>query len=79
MNVNVKYFGMIAEKTGVHSEDMEIHKETQSDELLELLKTRYPALIELPFKMAVNQEIIIQKTEIQEGVEIALLPAYAGG
>ena len=78
MIVNIKYFGMIAEKIGKSEESVNLNEKNQSD-LRNYFVGEYPFLNEIDYQIAVNQtltEVIDTKTEF---VEIALLPPFAGG
>jgi molybdopterin synthase sulfur carrier subunit len=77
MQLNIKYFGLIAEVTGCSEENLEFTKATIS-ELLETLNTKYPELRAKEFQVAQNHEIVSSDTLIS-GAEIALLPPFSGG
>lgn len=77
MNLNIKYFGMLAEVTQCQEEKVDFSKGTVS-ELLNTLYTKYPGLKAKDFQVAQNQEIISKNSIVSE-VEIALLPPFAGG
>lgn len=80
MNLQVKYFGMIAETIGKQEEKIEISSQQISVALLvELLLKKYPDLNLQSFKIAVNQSIAENDAIINENDEIALLPPFAGG
>lgn len=79
MKVKVLYFAQVAEKTGVSNEEIEVPAETGSEELLKVLKQKYPAVADLSFNIAVDQVLIRNNVELSEGSEIALLPPFAGG
>ncbi|MBL4663362.1 MAG: MoaD/ThiS family protein [Flavobacteriaceae bacterium] len=77
MNLNIKYFGLLAEISGCSEETMEFSKTTVSD-LIETLFEKYPALKEKDFQVAQNLEITPKEMPITES-EIALLPPFSGG
>ncbi|WP_025743877.1 MoaD/ThiS family protein [Aquimarina pacifica] len=78
MELNIKYFGMLAEATATHEEQMQI--ETCSvAQLLEKLNHRYPKLANMDFKVAINQQLVRPDSIINSEAEIALLPPFAGG
>lgn len=80
MNLYLNYFGMIAEKTATTSEIVTINNPSFSvEELNKLLLDKYPALQEMSFKIAVNQNIAEPTVLLNENDEIALLPPFAGG
>lgn len=77
MNMNIKYFGLLAEITSCREESIEIERSTVND-LLEVLFEKYPGLKDKDFQVAQDQELIAKDAEIT-GSEIALLPPFSGG
>ena len=77
MQLNIKYFGLIAEVTHCNEETIEFTDSTIS-ELLEFLFGKYPELKTKDFQVAQNQEIVSFET-IVSGEELALLPPFSGG
>lgn len=77
MNLNIKYFGMLAEITKCETETL-LFSETTIAELLEVLYTKYPLLENKNFQIAQHKKIVNKSTLITE-TEIALLPPFAGG
>ena len=77
MQLNIKYFGLIAEVTHCNEETFEFTDSTIS-ELLEFLFGKYPELRTKDFQVAQNQEIVSFET-IVSGEELALLPPFSGG
>ncbi|MFT5215024.1 MAG: molybdopterin synthase sulfur carrier subunit [Glaciecola sp.] len=77
MQLNIKYFGLIAELTQCNEETLEFSNTTIS-ELLETLYNKYPELKIKDFQVAQNQEIVFNDTIIS-GEELALLPPFSGG
>jgi len=77
MIVTIKYFGLIAEITKCSEEQMEFSGKTVL-ELKEQLFQKYPILKHKNFQIAQNNELVENETEIT-GIEIALLPPFAGG
>ena len=57
----------------------EIDKVADTDELIKKLQSKYPALINAKYKIAVNRNIIQSNTALQQDAEIALLPPFSGG
>ncbi len=43
------------------------------------IEDKYPFLKNLPYKIAVNNEIVQNEVIINQDVNVALLPPYAGG
>ena len=77
MNLNIKYFGLLAEITQCSEETLAFSKTKVSD-LLEVLFEKYPDLKEKDFQVAQNLEIVSKETELLNA-EIALLPPFSGG
>ena len=77
MQLNIKYFGLLAEATNCKEETINFSKSAVS-ELLEALYDKYPELKGKDFQVAQNHEIV-SKHELVTQHEIALLPPFAGG
>lgn len=77
MKITVLTFGQIKDITG-NSELMytDINNSTL---LTDILLSKYPALSNLNFSIAVNKKIISEKTIFSDNDVIALLPAFSGG
>ena len=77
MNLNIKYFGLLAEITQCQEETLEF-SETSISDLLNVLFIKYPKLKHKDFQVAQNHEIV-SKNENITATEIALLPPFSGG
>jgi molybdopterin synthase sulfur carrier subunit len=77
MNLNIKYFGLLAEITHCSEETLSFSKETIAELLTELFQ-KYPELKTKDFQVAHQQEIATKETKITNP-EIALLPPFSGG
>lgn len=77
MQVEVKYFGMLAEITGCNVEQFESSSSEIEGLKKELLK-KYPDFENTDFRIAQNQELVVDTT-LLTGKEIAILPPFAGG
>lgn len=77
MNLNIKYFGMLAEITQCQEETFLFSQSTVAD-LLKALFSKYPLLKEKDFQVA-QKQILVSNNTIISDVEIALLPPFAGG
>jgi len=77
MQINIKYFGQIAEAIQVQEEQIECSG-SHISELLAVLYLKYEALKTKDFQVAQNQELVSEHTELT-GETIALLPPFAGG
>jgi molybdopterin converting factor small subunit len=79
MNVQVNYFGKIAESLNMSNEIIPISDNLMPLNLRNFFEDRYPHLKESSYKIAVNQEFTEEiKSNVQIS-EIALLPPFAGG
>ncbi|WP_103069450.1 MoaD/ThiS family protein [Aquimarina sediminis] len=78
MQLNIKYFGMLAEATTISEEQLQTDACSVS-QLVEKLKNQYPKLKGTDFKVAINQQLVDQSHIINSEVEVALLPPFAGG
>ena len=79
MKTKVEYFGMIAESLGRPLEEIVFESKADPLDLHAFFESKYPALKNMNYKIAVNQEF---KTHLEPGCvpnEIALLPPFAGG
>ena len=75
--LTVKAFGMVAEK--LPEQDFLFPAQQDTEALLENLYHEYPALKDLKFSLAVDRKLVNDKTALQGGEEIALLPPFSGG
>ena len=77
MQLNIKYFGLIAEITTCNEETLELSNATIAD-LKEVLVEKYHELKTKDFQIAQNKEIVSSNTKVS-GEEIAILPPFSGG
>lgn len=77
MQLNIKYFGLIAEITNCNEETLEFSNSTIFD-LKEILFDKYSELKTKDFQIAQNKEIVTENTLVS-GKEIAVLPPFSGG
>jgi molybdopterin synthase sulfur carrier subunit len=78
MKINVKYFGIIAEKIGLYSEEIEMDVSKKID-LRAFFNLKHPEIKEITYKIAINQEITDFLELTKNQIEVALLPPFAGG
>ena len=76
-SIRVIAFGMIAEKIKTNQLDLEYMPDTEM--LLGYLYQQYPDLQHTKFSIAINKKMVIGKTFIPLGAELALLPPFSGG
>lgn len=79
MEVELLYFGMIAEATGTNTEALELEAQHTVEELRAALISRHPSLNNIKFQVAVNEEIADATSEVPNNAKVALLPPFAGG
>lgn len=75
--IKVIAFGMIAEKLKTNQLDLEYMPDTEV--LLGYLYQQYPELQHAKFSIALNKIMVVGKTIIPVGAEVALLPPFSGG
>ena len=78
MTVEVKYFGMIAEKIGCSQERLDLSISDDMN-LRTFFESKYPVLKQSEYKIAVNHQFTDVINESSDILEIALLPPFAGG
>lgn len=78
MNINVKYFGMIAEAAGKTEEVLELEGKPSLRELKDRQVEKYAIKDPQAVQLAVNQNLNTQ-AELKDGDEVAFLPPFAGG
>ena len=77
MELSIKYFGIIAEITGLEEEKLKI-KDQKIGELIDSIINKYPGLKGREFQIAQNKKIVDNEEPVN-GDEIALLPPFSGG
>jgi molybdopterin converting factor small subunit len=75
--IHLKAFGMLAEKMGTDS--LEIENPGSSELLKQQLLAQFPELKDMTFRMALDRKLLQADTDISQGQEIALLPPFSGG
>ena len=79
MSITIKYFGVIAEATGVAQEKVTMEEGGSSvEELRSYCLNKYDTIVDLSFQLAVNQTLTAAG-ELNDGDEVAFLPPFAGG
>lgn len=73
--IKIISFGRLKEILG---SDFEFEVQN-SDELLTQLNEKFPILKDLKLRIAVNQTIISENTELKNNDVVALMPPYSGG
>ena len=79
MTITVHYYGLLAERLDMASEDISLEIDREAFDLRQYFEDLHPELKNTSYQIAVNQELtntVEPATTIQE---IALLPPFAGG
>ena len=79
MRVTLLYFASVREITCLEREEMEVAGGCNLEGLRDLLVARWPAMAQVPFVFARNQEYACLDECLAEGDEVALVPAISGG
>lgn len=77
MKINILAFGQVAE--AIKAENLVLDNVESTDELLKLLKIKFPQLQSMEYKLAVNKQMIHGNTILSNEDTIALLPPFSGG
>ena len=75
--LKIKAFGILAEKLPLSEFEFPYFQDTH--ELMKELKETYPAIEPYQFSLAVDKQLVQEKTELKGDEEIALLPPFSGG
>lgn len=75
--IHIKAFGMVAEKMGKVSMDLENPGSTEA--LKNQLFEQFPELKSIKFSLAVNKKMVLEDSVLASGAEVALLPPFSGG
>ena len=75
--MKILLFGQLKQITG--SSELQLERIGSTDQLMVEMKSRYPAMADLNYLIAIDKTIIHTDTVICENQELALLPPYSGG
>lgn len=76
-SIKLIYFGSVTDITGTGAES--IDAPPTLEELDASLRTRFPGLSAIDYRISVNRQLASGNRELADGDEIALLPPFAGG
>jgi sulfur-carrier protein len=77
MQVKVLFFGVLAEVTGTNTKH---YPEVKSIGDLKLrIQDDFPEIVHYNYRIALNNEIINNDTQLKDGDEMAFMPPFAGG
>ncbi len=81
MTVQVLFFGIAHDLTGLAQESVEVRDGQSLDELWREYEKRFPRLAEMAGSLVavVNQETVERATRLEDGDEVAFLPPVSGG
>jgi molybdopterin converting factor subunit 1 len=75
--IEVMFFGQLIEGTGVAS--IMVEEVANTEELIQMMKMRYPFLESSKYMLAVNNTMVTENTFITPGSKVALMPPFSGG
>ena len=75
--IEVMFFGQLTDATGVSS--VMIEEVANTDELIQMMKMRYPSLESSTFMLALNNTMVTENTIISPGSKLAFMPPFSGG
>jgi len=80
MKIKVNYYGLIADLIGISDEDFELNfNESNELDLRSIFNHKYPALLKINYKIALDTEFTETINRNSIANEISLLPPFAGG
>lgn len=77
MPVNVIVFGQLTDIMG--KDPVAVADVADTSQLVQRLQERYPALVNAPYIIAVDKQVINGNTVLTGNNTVALLPPFAGG
>lgn len=75
--IEVMFFGQLTDATGVSS--VVIEEVANTDELIQMMKMRYPAIASSTYMVALNNTMVTENTIIPPGSKLAFMPPFSGG
>lgn len=79
MEIELKYFGQIAELTGKETETYTTSEVITGAQLITKVLEKHPLLKDFNYQLAVNKKLNALEEQITTDTECALLPPFAGG
>lgn len=77
MKTKILFFGQLIDITG--TKELTIEKVADTDTLTTILHQQFPQLSQSKYIIAVDQEVISEKKNLEENCVVALLPPFSGG
>lgn len=75
--ISVMVYGQLEDITGASM--ISLDDVSNTDLLRDALLNKYPLMEHKKFLVAVNKQVVTEKTAIDSNAEIALLPPFSGG
>lgn len=79
MKLNLLFFGVLTESTGLKSLCLEGFTKNSLEDLNQQIREDFPKIKSTNYKIAVNQKMASLSQLLQDGDEVAFLPPFAGG
>ncbi len=79
MKIHVRFFAQAREMAQKNEEEVEVKDGATVSGLIEILRSRVPALRSVEFKIAVHSEYVDNDHELLDGDEVAIIPPISGG
>ncbi len=76
MQFNIQIFGQLCEVIG---KQLIVENISDTDTLIQTLNTKYPALVELKYLVAVDRNLVTENIPLTNKSSIAIMPAFSGG
>ena len=76
MSLKIILFGKLADITG---NSLTVNNVADTDSLVNELRKNYPALAGMKYIIAVDKQVIIENTILNNNSVVALLPPFSGG
>lgn len=79
MKIRITFFGQTADIVNSATLETEIGTAMLTSELICYLEEKFPSLRTIELKLAVNNKLIINDLNLNDGDEISVLPPFSGG
>lgn len=77
MAIKLLLFGVLTDITQTH--ELELDAAPDIESLRTEMCSRFPDLAEYQYSVAVNQRIVRDNAQLNDGDEVAFMPPYSGG
>lgn len=77
MKINVLFFGILADKTGLNSKEYEGIKNI--NELKLVVESEFPMIKKYSYRISINKNLCEANELLNDKDEVAMLPPFAGG